>query len=377
MDRRDFIKNALLLCGCSCLAEGAKVLYDNSPAGPKIDGIQLEQKHLIEKYKDKSELPRKICLDACSLCQLNCVCCYMKLNPHGVKNGCGLGYLKFENFKKLVDDNYIKEIELSHNGEIFLNPELLDIIKYAYEKDIKLTVYNGVNLNYLTDKMAEALVKYKVKIMTVSIDGATPETYKIYRRGGDFNTVINNIKKINYFKKKYNSEYPMLAYKFILFGHNEHEIDKAKLLAKKLHMHIKFDQNYNPMYSPVKNIELVRKKAGIDPVQLPVIYKAENYRKNHMDWFFCKQLWNEPQISWDGKVLGCCVIYDNDFGGNVFKDGLLKALNHPKMIYAKNIIANNAPPISGIPCSTCGNLSVLKKLHLTIKPQKRGADVVF
>ena len=47
----------------------------------------------------------------------------------------GQGFLSFKNFKKLVDDNpYIEIIELSHCGEIFLNPELIEIIKYAHEK---------------------------------------------------------------------------------------------------------------------------------------------------------------------------------------------------------------------------------------------------
>ena len=74
--------------------------------------------------------------------------------------------------------------------------------------------------------------------MTVSIDGATPETYKIYRRGGDFNKVISNIKTINKFKKQYHSESPRLIWQFIPFGHNEYEIDKAKKMAKKLSLQI-------------------------------------------------------------------------------------------------------------------------------------------
>lgn len=381
MNRRDFIKNSLLLCGCSCLAGGAKLWYDNSPEGTilesKIDGINLNKEYLIEKYKNKSELPKKVRIDACTICQLNCVRCFMRLNPDKVKKGCGYGYLSFKNYKKFVDDNDIEEIQLNCFGEMFLNPELLDIIKYSDKKGIKMIDTTGVNLNYLTEEMAEALVKYNFQGLVLSIDGATPETYAIYRRGGDFNTVINNIKKINYFKKKYNSKYPILTYKFILFGHNEHEIDKAKKLAKKLNMDIKFELNYDSTYSPVKNVELVKEKTGLDSSMFFNEYMVKRYKNNNWEWYFCKQLWNNPQINWDGKLLGCCWNYFGDLGGNVFKDGYLKAMNHPKMIYAKNMLAKSTKPIPGIPCTECCRFTDLKKFNLKVEPKIRFPQIII
>ena len=224
MDRRKFIKASLCmgaavsLCGC---AYCSKIIYDSTRPENEF------------KLKSVSDLPKNVRLEACNMCQLKCpACAIRKLEQEIIEKAKGFGYLKFKDFKKFVDKHdFIEEIELSNNGEIFLNPELDDIIKYAYEKGITLTAYNGVNLNTVSEKTLENLVKYKFKRMTVSIDGATPEVYKIYRRGGDFNTVINNIKTINKFKKQYNSEYPHLTWQFILFGHNEHEIDKAKKFA--------------------------------------------------------------------------------------------------------------------------------------------------
>lgn len=367
MNRRDFIKNSFLVCSCSCFLYGGKVLYDSKEGASGYSNIKLEQKHLIEQYKNKNELPKIIGMNACTLCQLNCPICLLRLYPDDFNKGCGIGYLTFNNFKKLVDENDLEEINFINQGEMFLNPELFDIIKYSYCKNIKIYDYSGVNMNYLPDKIAEALVKYEFKALTVSIDAATPETYVIYRRGGDFNTVINNIKKINYYKKKYNSIYPLLTYKFILFGHNEHEIDKARELAKELDMQIFFVQNWNPTYSPVKNVALVKEKTGLNPSEAQDETKAKNYKKNSNEWFYCKQLWKIPLINWDGRVSGCCCCYFSDFGGNAFKDGLLKALNNPKMIYAKNMLTGNAKPIEGIPCYNCGQFHLFRKLNIHIK----------
>ena len=329
--------------------------------------IELSTEHLKEKYKDKSELPTSIRLDACTLCQLKCPACFRQTNPEYSKF-IGEGYLKFKDFKKLVDENeFIKIIELSNSGEIFLNPELVDIIKYAYEKNIKLTAYNGVNLNYLTDEQADALVKYKFEGMTLSIDGASQETYKIYRVGGDYNQVINNIKKIIDLKVKYHTKYPEIIWKFIVFGHNEHEIPKAKEEAKKVGVdRLEFDTNYDKNYSPVKNIEFVKKETGLERLDInsDYIVRLKEYINGETCWFFCKYLW-EPQINWNGDILGCtCKRNKKIFGGNVFDEGLIEALNNPTLIYAKNMVINNAIPNENIPCCNCPVYNAMKESNI-------------
>lgn len=368
MDRRDFIKNTSLLLAGSCLACSGKLIYDYNIENTLPDGSRLKKEYLIEKYKSKNDLPKRLRVDACTLCQLKCPGCYRIQEPENFKNSCGYGYLSFKNFKKLVDENKIEIIELANAGEIFLNPELEDIIKYASEKYILLDAGSGVNMNYLTDSMAKTLVDYGFGHLTVSIDGASQETYKQYRVGGDFNQVIENIKKINYYKKKFNSMYPVLDYKFIVFGHNEHEIDKAKELAEKLNMVMKFDDNAHPEISPIKNVKLVEEKTGLRNLKHYTQNQLAKYKNGQTQWFYCNQLWESPQINWDGKVLGCCANLWS-CGGNVFKEGLLKALNNPKIIYAKNMLLHDAPPMKGIICSDCDKYKLVKSTGLKLNPQ--------
>ena len=314
---------------------------------------ELKEKHLFEEYKDVSELPKRVRIEASSKCQLDCVMCYMRMDAEGVENGCKLGNLKFSDFKKFVDENDIESVEISNHGEIFLNPELDKIIEYAYEKGIELNAGNGVNLNYLPKGMAETLVRCKFQSIVVSIDGATQETYKQYRVRGDLDKVIKNIEEINFYKKKYKSEFPILTWKFIVFGHNEHEIPLVKKMAKKLKMEVEFTPNCYPEYSPLKNEKKVIKQTGMITTDLAPHVMLEQYNNNQSNWFYCAFLWEEPQINWDGKILGCCSLYNDDFGGNAFKDGYLKAMNHAKMIYAKNMLTHKAPPAEGIPCTDC------------------------
>src|SRR4030042_1631302 len=124
--------------------------------------------------------PKKIRLEASSVCQLRCHSC-----PNADKAilpTVGTGFLRLSDFQKLLDENpWIEKIELSNYGEIFLNPDLLEIIKHAYKRKVALTAANGVNLNSVKIEVLEGLVKYKFRRMTVSIDGASNETYKQYR----------------------------------------------------------------------------------------------------------------------------------------------------------------------------------------------------
>ena len=80
-------------------------------------------------------------------------------------------------------------------------------------------------------------------------------------------------------------------------------------------------------------------------------YEEINGRKYVSE--ICLQLWDDPQINWDGKNLGCCRNFWGDFGGNAFADGLSACLNHEKMGYARDMLLGLKPPRDDIPCSTC------------------------
>ena len=261
----------------------------------------------------------------------------------------GSGFLKLRDFQKLLVENpWLKEIELSNYGEIFLNPDLLEIIKFAYERNVTLRAKNGVNLNNVKEDVLEGLVKYKFRSMSCSIDGASNETYKIYRVKGNFETVIENIRKINLFKQKYQSEYPLLNWQFVVFGHNEHEIPLARKLASELNMKFRLKLSFDPKFSPVRDQEFLKREIG-------AASREEFKQKHGVDYiqWICRQLWAQPQINWDGKVLGCCLNFWGDFGGNAFHDGLFKSVNNEKIEYARDMLLGKKVAREDIPCTTC------------------------
>ena len=294
--------------------------------------------------------PARVRLETSTACQLKCPACSTALGKIG--NNIGTGFLRFGDFKKLGDHNpWVRAIELSNWGEMFLNPDLLTIIQYAYQKRVVLRADNGVNLNTASEEQLEALVRHRFHSMTCSIDGASQETYVLYRKRGNFERVISHIKKINEYKRKYRSPRPALRWQFVAFGHNEHEIHKAEQMAKTLHMSFSVKLSWTgEKFSPVKDRDLIRKKSGLGVADRKEYH--EKYGPRYLQKQFCAQLWRNPQINWDGRVLGCCVNYWGDFG-NAFQEGLEQALNNEKIAYARQMLFGKKPAREDIPCTRC------------------------
>jgi MoaA/NifB/PqqE/SkfB family radical SAM enzyme len=294
-------------------------------------------------------IPQQLRLEASSFCQLRCPSCSTTSGAnHPI---VGSGFLSFGNFRQLIDENpSLTRVELSNYGESFLNPHLLKILEYASSKGVAITFSNGVNLNHATDELLEGLVKYRVRHITCSIDGATSETYRTYRIRGNLDKVIRHVQRINHFKREHQSELPELTWQFVVFGHNEHEIPAAREMAGRLGMAFKTKISWDAKFSPIRNSDFVRAQTGERAVtrQEYVQIHGRKYQSS-----ICHQLWDDPQINWDGKNLGCCVNFWGDFGGNAFTDGLRACLNHEKMQYARAMLRGQKSPRDDIPCSTC------------------------
>ncbi len=293
--------------------------------------------------------PRTIRVEASSFCQLRCPSCPTASGAIGP--AIGSGFLRLADFRKLLDDNpWLRQVELSNYGEVFLNPDLLAILEYAARKSVFASLGNGVNLNHARPEVLEGLVKYRVRNLTCSIDGASPETYRQYRVRGDFDRVIDNIKRINEFKKSHNSELPRLHWQFVVFGHNEHEIPAAREMACILGMTFRTKLSWDPDFSPVRNKDLVRRQTGSAAVT------REEHERIHGQKYLdniCHQLWDAPQINWDGKILGCCRNFWGDFGGNAFASGLAESVNGETMVYARDMLLGKQPARDDIPCTSC------------------------
>lgn len=311
--------------------------------------IKTIDRYITEKLIDGTFEPGEICLEASTVCQLNCVECYMR---KGNYMNLGKGFLKFSDFKKVIDNNpQIHQIELANSGEVFLNPELPKIIIYAYEHNVRLSAWDGVNFNSVSDEVLELLVKTGFRVVTVALDGATQEVYSLYRRNGDFDRVINNIKKLNAYKEKYKSKFPLLNWQYVIMKTNdsEEQLLSARKLADELGMNIKYKLDWTYEYVP-KDAAMVKRITGLEYITRRD-YDAENKQKCETA---CMQLFTRPQFNWDGRMFGCKCNSVMSFEENIFNEKLSDIMKSNDFVCARKMITGKAyDSETKVPCTVC------------------------
>ncbi len=293
--------------------------------------------------------PRSVRVEASTLCQLNCAGCYMRLDHSGTT---GRGNLSFAAFRKLLDENPgIRAVELSNSGEVFLNPQLHEILQLAYERGIMITLINGVNFNDVPDRVLEDLVRCRVETVWVSIDGATQKTYGEYRRNGSLEKVLNNIRKLNVLKERYHTDRPELVWKYVIMQHNQDEVGQAAEMAEALGMKRSYTLDWRGGVT-AKDPETLYRITGLQCFNVDE-YLAEEQHRFNSD-FYCGQMIIDPQINWDGRLLGCCTVYRSDWKTNVFETPLEEIYNnsHYRAAVLALLSGEDRYSFEG-PCGTC------------------------
>ena len=294
--------------------------------------------------------PERVRIEASTLCQLNCLDCFMRKYNYGT---LGTGTLKAMDFERfLITNPFIRRVELSNSGEPFLNPELCEILQLAYKMGVQVDFANGANFNTVSEEVLDAVVKYKVNSITVSIDGASNEIYSIYRRNGNYDTVISNIRKINELKKQYQSDKPRMKWQYILMQHNECDIGKAKEMAVSLDMEIEYKLDWGGHFMP-KDPDKVASVTG-----LCFFNRQDQQKKTQKPYLsLCQQMVFSPQLNWDGRLLGCSSAFRDDWGINCFNDyNYSLDLTVNDELYKNAIISHlmGEEMLGEYPCTMCG-----------------------
>ncbi|MFN4233267.1 MAG: SPASM domain-containing protein [Bacteroidia bacterium] len=247
-------------------------------------------------------MPISIAVEPTTSCNLRCPEC-----PSGLRSFTRpTGMLQKDFFQKLIFELYQKTLYLTFyfQGEPYLNPAFLDMVKIASEK--KIYTATSTNAHYLSVENAEKTVKSGLDRLIISIDGTTQETYQQYRIGGSLHKVIQGTKNIVKAKKDLKSSTPHIIFQFLVVKPNEHQTDEVLKLAKELGVdEVKFKtaqvydyENGNPLIPDNPKYSRYQKLAD-------GTYQIKNKLLNH-----CWKLWHSCVITWDGKVVPCC--FDKD-----------------------------------------------------------------
>lgn len=104
--------------------------------------------------------------------------------------------LQLQRFEKIIEEQRrtLINIMFYFQGEPYLNPEFLEMVKIANRK--KIFTVTSTNAHYLTDENAKKTIESGLDKIIISIDGTTQDTYEQYRVGGQLEKVIAGTKNI-------------------------------------------------------------------------------------------------------------------------------------------------------------------------------------
>jgi radical SAM protein with 4Fe4S-binding SPASM domain len=271
-----------------------------------INASKVYSSYYISKWTGKPiqwGLPISVSFEPTTSCNLRCPEC-----PSGLRAFTRpTGMLKKDFFTETIDQiaSDLMYLIFYFQGEPYLNPDFLHMVKYASSKGIYTAT--STNAHYLTDDNARRTVESGLDRLIISIDGTTQEVYQQYRVGGKLDKVIEGTKNIVAWKKKLKSRTPYIFFQFLVVKPNEHQVSAIKKLAEECgvdDVRYKTAQVYDYENDPNQLIPTVNKYSRYKKDALGN-YTVKNDLQNH-----CWRLWHATVITWDGVVVPCC--FDKD-----------------------------------------------------------------
>ncbi len=229
------------------------------------------------------------------------------------------GSMSFDNYKKIIDTLpwTVRVIELYLMGEPLLAVDIFKMIRYAVDHGYHVRISS--NASYL-EKFTNEVLNSGLTELVVAVDGATEETYKQYRIGGNFHDVIRGIKHFTDEKKKQGFTHPNVVLQFIVMKHNEHETEAIEKLSRDLGVDHLIFKRASLMDNTRNRAEQEKLKEKFLPRAARFIRKSFILGKiDPCRWAF------GAMILQDGRMTSCCYDWDGKYQkGNTFDHGFKK-----------------------------------------------------
>jgi MoaA/NifB/PqqE/SkfB family radical SAM enzyme len=250
--------------------------------GHKILFFLPEVDRLVE---NKFQMPVSFEIDASNACQNDCDFCMFAF--HIKKNRV---HLNMDLYRKTIWDftrHGIKSITFTGGGEPLMHPNIRDMIELADHLDIKVgVVSNGIFL----DKIQE--ISNKLEYVRISLDSASPDTYKRTKHTSYFGQIVENAKRL------VDARSTHVGLSFVITDENRDEIDAFYSLAKSIGVH------YAQVKPEIRKCDMESQTEGLDRSKF---FVTERYNIDENSMTACRIAGLIGVLNATGKVYYCCI----------------------------------------------------------------------
>lgn len=278
-----------------------------------------------------------VLIDTTNSCNYRCIFCSRNNN-------------RVVRMKTSVFDTILSKIH-THTGslqlccawEYSIAKNAAEIVQVLGEYRIRRTaIYTNGSL--LPDKLAKAVIDARINDFVISIGEAKKGTYERIRKGGNFERVLTNIRKLDRLKKEHNSNYPRLCANLTLINSNIGELPEFIDLADDLGIedirgrHLILNEGLDMDNEIIRDkvyanniIEFAKKKASRYRISFSVPQYSER-----VDSKLCRAPWHQLYISSNGDVSVCPRIHLYARIGNLIHEDLRSVIRSREMKDLRN-----------------------------------------
>ena len=290
-----------------------------------------------KKENELASFPNMIHIEPTNHCNLGCIMCPQPNEMQRIK-----GMMNLDLYKSIIDelkDTPAEFVYLHQFGESLLHKKITDMIDYASENGLQVGM--STNGTLLNEKISERILNSKLDFLTLSLDGATEESYDkirpgvgIYTKVAGWKNVEKNIFNFLDLRKKLNSKVHIVAQTISMKG-NENAIDVLKNKFDKYDITFS-NKPFNEWGGKVEEINnLSTNEKPIDP-----------------DRILCEKPWRLLTITWNGEVVPCTRYFDNqDTYGKFPEQSLREIWNSDKAKNYRKLHISGRKNVDY--CSTC------------------------
>src|SRR5215207_5639912 len=284
------------------------------------------------------KLPPYVQIEPVGQCNLRCEMCPVQFRKDGPPHGA-LAFMKWETFTSLLDGfPDLQKIHLQGLGEPMMHPRFFDMVRYATDKGIQVTI--NTNLTLLNPERTERLVNSGLDHLYFSIDGSTAETYERIRKRAHYDRVLRNAEMLLETRKRLNNELPRLSLVMVIMRQNLHELPDLVRLAHRWsvdkffvqHLSHDFGEPTLPEeYRPMRDYTAAQSRAHECPERIdryfnealalaeslgvnlrlprtsPTRHEPGTRGRDRCDW-----PWTGAYISYEGYMMPCCMVSTPD-----------------------------------------------------------------
>jgi len=243
-------------------------------------------------------LPPAISVELSSVCNLACPECVTGLGLTRRANS----FIGYDLAAEIASQSGGRVLSawLSFQGEPMMHPEFFRIT----ELFAGMNPVISTNGHFLNIENCRRLAASPLKKIIISLDGATPEVYTLYRKEGDHAVVMEGIRRLSGTIREMKSKLKVVI-QFLVHRGNEHEAEPVSSFARSVGagFRVKSMQVLDPAGAG--------KWVTSDPRKSRWVKGDDGaWRAAESSARGCFRMWSSVVITADGDVIPCC--YDKE-----------------------------------------------------------------